>query len=89
MSLETAPISDLRKRKQSVGAIQIADKSGEMRTVHLEELTEADRELAERFGYNPVGFPLIEVDLNDLNKLLLGLQTRIWIFGYIFICRQH
>jgi hypothetical protein len=59
MSLEATPVADLRKRKQSVGAIQIADKSGELRTVQLEELTEADRELAERFGYNPVGFPLL------------------------------
>jgi hypothetical protein len=53
---EHEPIDNLRKRKQSVGAIQIPDKSGQLRTVHLEEMTDADRELAEKFGYNPVGF---------------------------------
>jgi hypothetical protein len=54
MSVETTPISDLRQRKQSVGAIQITDKAGQKHTVHLDELTEADRELAEKFGYQPV-----------------------------------
>jgi hypothetical protein len=62
MSVETTPISDLRQRKQSVGAIQIIDKSGQKHTVHLDELTEADRELAEKFGYQPVrAFPEVKL----------------------------
>jgi hypothetical protein len=54
MSVETAPIGELRQRQQSVGAIQITDKSGQKKTVQLEEMTDADRDLAEKFGYQPV-----------------------------------
>jgi hypothetical protein len=54
MSLETTPISDLRQRKQSLGAIRIIDQSGEKHMVQLDDLTESDRELAEKFGYQPV-----------------------------------
>jgi hypothetical protein len=40
-------------RKRSVGAIELKDSKGRRRTIQLEELTEADRELAEKFGYAP------------------------------------
>jgi hypothetical protein len=50
----TEPIDNLRQRKQSVGAFQIATENGTTRTVQLDELSDADRELAEKFGYNPV-----------------------------------
>ena len=40
-------------RKGSVGAINITDGSGRRRTIVLEDLSAADRELAEKFGYNP------------------------------------
>ncbi len=41
-------------RKGSVGAIELRDEKGRRRTVQLEELNAADRELAEKFGYKPV-----------------------------------
>ncbi|KAF2100853.1 amino acid transporter [Rhizodiscina lignyota] len=41
-------------RRNSVGAIELTDDHGRRRTVQLEELSAADRELAEKFGYKPV-----------------------------------
>jgi len=41
-------------RKRSVGNIELQDSKGRRRTVQLEDLTDADRELAEKFGYKPV-----------------------------------
>ena len=46
------PLGELRQR--SVGAIEFQDEHGRRKTVHLDEMTEDDRELAEKFGYNPV-----------------------------------
>lgn len=54
MSEHSDPVSDLRKRKQSVGTVKIKDDAGNTRVVELNEMTAADRELAEKFGYNPV-----------------------------------
>ena len=42
------------RRNGSVGQIEFTDDKGRRRTVQLDELTEADRELAEKFGYKPV-----------------------------------
>ena len=58
---------DLRKR--SVAAIELQDAQGRRRnTIQIEELSEADRALAEKFGYNPVRtFPLnAQCDLHHL-----------------------
>jgi hypothetical protein len=41
-------------RKGSVGTIELRDEKGRRRTVQLDELNAADRELAEKFGYKPV-----------------------------------
>lgn len=49
---------DSQFRRKSVAAIELKDDHGRRRTVHLEELSEADRELAEKFGYNPVNCQL-------------------------------
>lgn len=46
--------ADLGARKGSVGAIELRDDKGRRRTVQLDELNAADRELAEKFGYKPV-----------------------------------
>lgn len=43
-------------RHGSVGQIEITDDKGRRKTVQLDELTSADRELAEKFGYKPVRF---------------------------------
>jgi hypothetical protein len=47
-------VGELRERQGSAAAIEIQDSSGRRRTVQLEELSAADRELAEKFGYKPV-----------------------------------
>ena len=49
--------SDLRKR--SVGTIELQDGRGRRHTVQVEDLSEADRALAEQFGYKPVRMPFI------------------------------
>ncbi|OQO14761.1 hypothetical protein B0A48_00143 [Cryoendolithus antarcticus] len=45
---------ETRQRKQSVGAMELQGPGGTVRTVALEEMTEADRALAAEFGYKPV-----------------------------------
>jgi hypothetical protein len=58
---ETLPDSEgLRQRQKSVAAIEVVDDKGHRKTVHLEDLTEADRALAEQFGYKPVSIGEIE-----------------------------
>jgi len=47
---------DFIARKGSVGTIELRDDKGRRRTVQLDELNPADRELAEKFGYKPVRF---------------------------------
>jgi hypothetical protein len=41
-------------RRRSVGTIEMTDDKGRRKTVQLDELNEADRALAEQFGYKPV-----------------------------------
>lgn len=45
---------DSQMRKRSAGAVEILDDNGRRRTVQLGDLNEADRALAEKFGYKPV-----------------------------------
>ena len=40
--------------RTSVGTLEIQDASGRRKTVQLDELSAADRALAEQFGYKPV-----------------------------------
>jgi hypothetical protein len=42
-------------RKRGHGALELQDDKGRRRTVQLDDLSAADRELAEKFGYKPVG----------------------------------
>lgn len=51
-----AAMDNTGMRKRSVGSIEVADRDGRRRTVDLTDLTEADRELAEKFGYKPVSY---------------------------------
>jgi hypothetical protein len=44
--------SGLQHRKQSV--VELTDEKGRRKTVQLDEMSAADRELAEKFGYKPV-----------------------------------
>lgn len=41
-------------RRRSVGSIELQTSDGRKRSVALADLTDADRELAEKFGYKPV-----------------------------------
>ena len=46
---------DSEVRRRSVGTIEINAPGGRRKTVQLDDLSAADRELAEKFGYRPVG----------------------------------
>ncbi|KAK3669341.1 polyamine transporter tpo5 [Recurvomyces mirabilis] len=46
--------ADVRRRKSSVGAVEMQGPGGTVRTVQLEDMSEADRALAAEFGYKPV-----------------------------------
>jgi hypothetical protein len=63
---------DLRRR--SHGVIELQDDKGRRRTVQLEELSEADRALAEKFGYKPVCCKLMKYTHNSLTRTL-GFQA--------------
>jgi hypothetical protein len=52
--ITTNPIDAGELRRNSVGTIEIQDARGRRRTVQLDELSSADRALAEQFGYKPV-----------------------------------
>jgi hypothetical protein len=41
-------------RRRSNGTVEMTDDKGRRKTVQLDELNEADRALAEQFGYKPV-----------------------------------
>ncbi|KAK7892701.1 polyamine transporter tpo5 [Exophiala xenobiotica] len=50
----SAPLDEGALRRNSVGLLEIQDAHGRRRTVQLDELSAADRALAEQFGYKPV-----------------------------------
>jgi len=52
LHVETPGESQMRKR--SAGQVDLQDEHGRRRTVALDELNDADRALAEKFGYKPV-----------------------------------
>lgn len=41
-------------RRRSNGTVEMTDDKGRRKTVQLDDLSEADRALAEQFGYKPV-----------------------------------
>jgi hypothetical protein len=45
---------EARHRKKSVGLLEIHGPDGQRRTINLEELSDADVQLASQFGYKPV-----------------------------------
>lgn len=49
---------DATMRRKSVGQVEINGPDGRRKTVDLSEMNEADRALAEQFGYKPVRLPL-------------------------------
>lgn len=53
--VSTGPINEGELRRHSVGTVEIQDSHGRRKTVQLDELSAADRALAEQFGYKPVG----------------------------------
>ena len=46
--------AELRNRKESVGTIELQGPGGQVRTVNVDDLNEADKALAAEFGYKPV-----------------------------------
>ncbi|KAK4963514.1 polyamine transporter tpo5 [Elasticomyces elasticus] len=53
MADQLAP-ADVRRRKSSVGAVEMQGPNGTVKTVMLEDMNAEDRLLAEQFGYKPV-----------------------------------
>ncbi|KAI4165237.1 MAG: hypothetical protein LQ342_001105, partial [Letrouitia transgressa] len=47
-------IEDLRQRKKSVGMVELQGPHGNTRIINLDDLTDADADLAAKFGYKPV-----------------------------------
>jgi len=45
---------EARRRKKSVGLVEINGPDGQTRTINLQDLSEADAQLASQFGYKPV-----------------------------------
>lgn len=54
MADESSDVEDLRHRKKSVGVVELQSSNGQATIVNLGELTDADAELAAKFGYKPV-----------------------------------
>jgi hypothetical protein len=48
------PEFDSTLRRRSIGTVEINGPDGRRKTVDLSELSDADRQLAEQFGYKPV-----------------------------------
>jgi hypothetical protein len=46
--------SVFRQRKKSVGIVEINGPDGQLKTIRVEDLSDADAQLATQFGYNPV-----------------------------------
>ena len=46
--------NDTSLRKRSIGTLEINGPDGRRKTVQLDEMSAADRALAEQFGYKPV-----------------------------------
>jgi hypothetical protein len=46
--------SEARRRKKSVGLVEITGPDGQRKTINLQELNDADAQLAAEFGYKPV-----------------------------------
>lgn len=62
--------------RKSVGQIEINGPGGRRKTVDLSDLSQADRELAEKFGYNPVrDYTRIAYHLRLLTFCCIGVQA--------------
>jgi hypothetical protein len=92
MADQLAP-ADVRRRKSSVGAVELQGPGGVVRTVNLEDMSEADRALAAEFGYKPVGAiktdPRSWTKERGSNASRTGLQARVWLSVDILVCRQY
>lgn len=53
-NLEAADFNETALRKRSVGTVELQTADGRRKTVQLDDLSAADRALAEQFGYKPV-----------------------------------
>ena len=84
-----APAEDAGMRKRSVGGIEMNTADGRRATVDLNDLSLADRELAEKFGYKPVSARYNKgirgVQADDIP----GIQARIWLPLNLFLRRLH
>ena len=54
MAENITDFEEMRQRRRSSGRVELRAANGQTRVVDLEELTDADAELAAKFGYKPV-----------------------------------
>lgn len=47
-------MEDSAIRRRSLGSVEIADGHGGKKVMNMNDMSEADRALAEQFGYKPV-----------------------------------
>jgi len=72
LHVETPQESQMRKRSQ--GVVELQDENGRRKTVQLDELNDADRALAEQFGYKPVcGLDLLG---NNAGQALISMASK-------------
>ena len=87
-TLQPELVSTLRRR--SITTIEINGRDGRRKTVDLSELSNADRQLAEQFGYKPVSTrtysfrPPISCLMG-----LIGVQERVRILVDLLLRRQY
>lgn len=86
--LQAQPLDAGELRKRSVGTVEFQDEKGRRRTVQLDELNEADRALAEQFGYKPVREYWLLTREKQTN-IVTGLQTRVRLPLYLLVRRQY
>ncbi len=83
------PKFDSTLRRRSVGTVEINGPDGRRKTVDLGDMSEADRQLAEQFGYKPVRSRMPLVGITTCLLAPLGLQARIRILVHLFIRCQY
>lgn len=57
MAIDINNVDATNVRRKSHGTLELQDDNGRRRTVQLDDMNAADRELAEKFGYKPVRSP--------------------------------
>lgn len=88
LKVETPQESELRRR--DVGQVEMQDEHGRRRTVDLADLNDADRALAEQFGYKPVCACILgQISCHADFSVSVGLQARVRLPLNLLFRRQY